>query len=83
MQWFLHDLPVEFIGPGPFGFQLRDNLGQTQWVFTKGQDVYDCLKKSPEGLPEDAMSCPNCSWERLVFICGDSCGGYITRGGCG
>ena len=83
MQWFLHDRPVELIGPGPFGMQLRDQLGNTQWVFTRGQAVYKCLGKEVRYVPLDLLTCPNCSWERLVHKCGDSCDGYITRGGCG
>ena len=81
--WFLHDRPVELIGPGPFGLQLRDQLGEVQWVFAKGQKVYECLGKEPRPMPSDALSCQQCSWERLVYRCGDSCGGYIRSGGCG
>ena len=83
MVWFLHDMPVELIGPGPFGMQLRDKLGDTQWVFTKGKEVYECLGQAEQGAPQGVLSCPNCSWERRVYKCGDSCGGYITKGGCG
>ena len=64
-MWFLHDKPVELIGPGPFGMQLRDNLGEVQWVFTKGQKVYQCLGKELRPIePPDALTCPDCSWAR-------------------
>lgn len=80
--WYLHDKRVKLVGKSVFGLKLKDDLGETQWVFTTGQRVYECLGRVSRSMPDRLLSCPNCSWERLVYQCGNSCDGYITKGGC-
>lgn len=80
--YHLHDKPVSLVAVTMMGVQLRNNLGETEWVFRTGKAVYECLLEKPKALPDGVDSCRHCSYERLVHKCGGSCEMNFSKAGC-
>jgi len=79
---WLHDLPVTFVGVGPYGTWVEDKLGNRHCVFAKGQAVYRCLLTTQQAMDQGFNDCPYCSWEKRAVKCGGSCDMRFTKAGC-
>ena len=75
---FYHTFPVKFLGVGEMGWWFQHTHRQERFLVpSAGKPVSTCVGSKPIN-----QACNLCGFQPLVYKCGDTCRGYITKGGC-